>query len=658
MSKASPIPPLIFALSIGLFVLFGTVKLALQFWSHLKHKDSYSQVKHDEDIGIKELNKSLAAGENLYMSCAACHGEKGQGNKTLNSPALNVQEDWYLIKQLKNFRNGIRGSDPTDLPGTQMRSMALILKSDKSIKDVASYISTFREEKLTLPNKTIAGDIKRGQNLYSTCIACHGDQGQGNKNLNAPSLAGQHDWYNVLQLKNFKSGIRGNDARDPIGMMMRPMAMTLPTDQEINDVVAHIATFVPAEKNQSGEMETTQPLASSESSTPDPEKGRTIFIHNCAACHQENGEGQIGLAPSIRNRDFLAIATDDFIKRTIIQGRPGTAMISRADLSNGDINHIIAFLRSLKIANPVNIPVDRTKKIRGNASAGRNKYATYCAACHGVSGEGYSAGGSGPGIGLPGFLDLVSDDYIFQTVKHGRVGTPMLSFIGAKGVANLNESDVNDIIAHLRIARQQLSGEPPVKPTNELASADEIIHAGEKKFQTNCAACHQSNGEGKIGLAPSIRNRDFLAIASDDFIKKTIKQGRLGTSMIARPDLSETDLDQIIAYLRSLKIANPISISVSSELKIAGDVHVGKDRFAQYCASCHGPKGEGYSAGGSGPGIGLSGFLNVASDDFIYKTVKYGRVGTAMKSFIGAKGVANLSKNEVFNIIAYLRSLN
>jgi len=44
-------------------------------------------------------------------------------------------------------------------------------------------------------------------------------------------------------LKNFKAGIRGSDSRDTFGMQMAPMAMTLPTDQAIEDVAAYINTL-------------------------------------------------------------------------------------------------------------------------------------------------------------------------------------------------------------------------------------------------------------------------------------------------------------------------------------------------------------------------------------------------------------------------------
>jgi cytochrome c oxidase cbb3-type subunit 3 len=181
---------------------------------------------------------------------------------------------------------------------------------------------------------------------------------------------------------------------------------------------------------------------------------------------------------------------------------------------------------------------------------------------------------------------------------------------------------------------------------------------GEKLFDANCAACHQPGGVGKPGLAPSIRNREYLALASDEFIRLTVKHGRPGTAMVPRPDLDGEKVAHIITYLRALPVAHPVEITVRPNLRLGGDATVGAEKYTQYCSSCHGAKGQGYSAGGSGPGIGLPGFLDVASDDYILQTVKYGRIGTAMMPFIGSAGLANLQEPDVGDIIAHLRSLH
>jgi len=400
----------------------------------------------------------------------------------------------------------------------------------------------------------------------------------------------------------------------------------------------------------------TEPAASFTTPAPTPvatgpqSSGEQLFTVNCAPCHQVGGAGLPGIAPSIRNRDFLAIASDEFILNTVRKGRLGTAMAPRPDLSEEAIRNIITYLRSVPVTNVITVKVDDSLKFAGNAKAGADIYLRYCSSCHGPNGEGYTVGVPGPGIGLPGFLNTVSDDYIFQTLKQGRIGTPMQPFLGARGLANLSETDAHDVIAHLHELGKH----------NAAISASPVAEAGDAKrgrmqFDANCVACHQPGGVGKVGFAPSIRNRDFLAIASDDFIRTTIQKGRLGTAMVPRADLSAQVVNDIIAYLRDLPIENPIELKIDSSLRFNGDAQKGALKYASFCATCHGPQGEGYMAGVPGPGIGLPGFLDVASDDYILKTIQHGRVGTPMRSFIGARGIANLTEEDAYDIIAQLR---
>lgn len=81
-------------------------------------------------------------GKALYATCGACHGPNGEGMEALNAPALAGQEDWYVIRQLQNFKNGIRGSNPKDIYGMQMAPMAQILPDDQAMEDVAAYIES------------------------------------------------------------------------------------------------------------------------------------------------------------------------------------------------------------------------------------------------------------------------------------------------------------------------------------------------------------------------------------------------------------------------------------------------------------------------------------------------------------------------------------
>jgi cytochrome c oxidase subunit 2 len=79
-------------------------------------------------------------GENLYRVCAACHGENAEGNADTRAPRLAGQFEWYLAQQLRNFRAGLRGTDPDDTNGTVMKPMAVMLADDQAVDDVVAYI--------------------------------------------------------------------------------------------------------------------------------------------------------------------------------------------------------------------------------------------------------------------------------------------------------------------------------------------------------------------------------------------------------------------------------------------------------------------------------------------------------------------------------------
>ena len=85
-----------------------------------------------------------AKGKAFYMICATCHGPDGKGLKVMNAPNLTLQQDWYLERQIKNFKEGIRGNDPKDIFGQQMIPMMATLPDDQAIKDVVAYIGSLK----------------------------------------------------------------------------------------------------------------------------------------------------------------------------------------------------------------------------------------------------------------------------------------------------------------------------------------------------------------------------------------------------------------------------------------------------------------------------------------------------------------------------------
>src|SRR5256885_16283696 len=90
------------------------------------------------------VQKNAAHGQKLYVTCAACHGPDGRGMQATNAPRLKGMSDWYMVTQLKNFQQGIRGGHPKDKYGPQTASLAAILTDDQATDDLVAYIDTLR----------------------------------------------------------------------------------------------------------------------------------------------------------------------------------------------------------------------------------------------------------------------------------------------------------------------------------------------------------------------------------------------------------------------------------------------------------------------------------------------------------------------------------
>ena len=97
------------------------------------------------------------------------------------------------------------------------------------------------------------------------------------------------------------------------------------------------------------------------------------------------------------------------------------------------------------------------------------------------------------------------------------------------------------------------AGAPPVMNMPPLTLVGDSTR-GLTLFLRNCAGCHGTDGRG--GIAPEIGNPVFQKAATDEFIVRTIRAGRLGTAMPAfeRPDapaFTDQDGADVLAYLRS-----------------------------------------------------------------------------------------------------------
>jgi len=184
-----------------------------------------------------------------------------------------------------------------------------------------------------------------------------------------------------------------------------------------------------------------------------------------------------------------------------------------------------------------------------------------------------------------------------------------------------------------------------------------MLAEGAQQFEENCQPCHQADAIGEPGLAPSLTNPELLSIASDKFFMSTIRDGREDAGMPPFDFLGRSTVRAIVAYLRSHATLPNRAEEVNAQTDAHGDPRLGKQWYNYICSTCHGVAGDGYLAGGTGTAIGRPGFLDKASDGFIRETIKHGRANTRMMAFQGPAGLANLSDQEIDDIIVYLRSL-
>lgn len=121
------------------------------------------------------------------------------------------------------------------------------------------------------------------------CTACHGGQGQGNALLGAPRLAGQQAEYLLDQLRNFKAGRRGYDARDLHGAQMRGVVASM--EERDFEPLAHYFSSL---ELPPGEVPATGETA----------RGAALYQGTCAVCHGPDASGFAHLrTPDLRLLD-------------------------------------------------------------------------------------------------------------------------------------------------------------------------------------------------------------------------------------------------------------------------------------------------------------------------------------------------------------------
>ena len=122
---------------------------------------------------------------------------------------------------------------------------------------------------------TKKGDVKRGEEAYEVCGACHLPSGAGRPDGTFPQLAGQHSTVLIKQMADIRAGLRDNPT-------MYPFAATLTDPQELADAAAYINSLcIPVDHGKYEGADAAVQIA----------KGKELYEKQCLECHGKTGEG-------------------------------------------------------------------------------------------------------------------------------------------------------------------------------------------------------------------------------------------------------------------------------------------------------------------------------------------------------------------------------
>ncbi len=146
-----------------------------------------------------EYRAALAAvpdarrGDQIFATCAACHGVDGSGLPDGSVPVIGSQHYPVLLRQLVDYRYAERW----DIRMEHV-SRLKVLQTPQDLADVAALIASLQPMGPTVHGS--GESLTSGVKVYfERCQTCHGATGQGDADRGIARLAGQHPEYLLRQ---------------------------------------------------------------------------------------------------------------------------------------------------------------------------------------------------------------------------------------------------------------------------------------------------------------------------------------------------------------------------------------------------------------------------------------------------------------------------
>jgi mono/diheme cytochrome c family protein len=283
-------------------------------------------------------------------------------------------------------------------------------------------------------------------------------------------------------------------------------------------------------------------------------RGQKLFADNCATCHGDNGQGDIG--PALNSKSFLDSTEDGRIFSLISSGVPGTAMPSWSQDYGGpftaeQIQELVGYIRSWQ-ATAQNIAKPTPT---ADAARGQVIFQSTCYACHGANGQGTDRA---PALNSKALLDKFDDNWFRQTISDGRP---------AKGMPTwgkvLSPEQINSVVAYIRSWQATAPViETPAANVSPAATPTGVAVATAAPTE---AAARPSNGNLTPGPALSLSGN--VANGAQVFVVNCQKcHGPQGASGISNPGSTDGTVPPLNPIDSTIANADPKTFAFNVDL--------------------------------------------------------------------------------------------
>ena len=159
----------------------------------------------------------------------------------------------------------------------------------------------------------------------------------------------------------------------------------------------------------------------------------------------------------------------------------------------------------------------------------------------------------------------------------------------------------------------------------ELGNDPQAVEMGRNLYAHNCSTCHGSDARGARGY-PNLTDDHWIWGEKPSQIEHSVVQGRRAAMPPWGDALGEDGVTRTAVYVQKLA-GKPVDETMAT---------AGREKYMQFCVSCHGPDGKGNPALGA-PDLTAGVYTYGGDLDTLRSTIRNGRNGVmpAQKPLIG-----------------------